>query len=247
MVGYKKFYNQKKKTYTKNTKFSKNNLYKNRSSKKQAGQIYKLNKKINNIEKKTKPEIHNLQWNVDLSHEFSTSNCNLGTASNLYTGLKGIMKGDLVRIQNIQFYGYLHSSLTYAEEGQGYLDSYCRLIIVQNKTLNQSFPSDILLTQAASGGLACINSPYMEGFSQTVKLLYDKVYHITPDNRSRTFKFTLKKMDNLKKTTISNTSQYTGDIKIYAYIWSKTGYIKPETFTTITCKLYSKINYVDED
>lgn len=87
------------------------------------------------------------------------------------------MKGELVRIQNIRIYGGFTSNLNEYPNYIKILSSYIRLIVLQNKTENQAFPGEPLLSRASTG-LSCIRSPYMSGFSQICNILYDRVYKI---------------------------------------------------------------------
>ena len=245
------FRKQYKRYYKKKAKFSKNNLYRNRSSKKQALQIYRLNRKINYIEKKTKPEISEDLFSTTLSSEFLEKNsAQLQYTNDLFKTLKSKMKGELIRLQNIRIYGGFTSNLNEYPVDFNTLSSYIRLIILQNKTENQAFPGEPLLSRASTG-LSCIRSPYMSGFSQSCRILYDRVYKIDSDTPEKTFSFNIKKMNNLRKLLYNNTSTYTGDIKIYAYMYSKTGLFDegsfPGTATNIKCNLNAKIVYIDEN
>ena len=245
------FRKQYKRFYKKKAKFSKNNLYRNRSSKKQALQIYRLNRKINYIEKKTKPEISEGIFSTTLSSEFLEKNsAQLQETTDLFKTLKTNMKGELVRLQNIRIYGGFTSNLNEYPKDFTILSSYIRLIVLQNKTENQTFPGEPLLSRASTG-LSCIRSPYMSGFSQTCRILYDRVYKIDHDTPEKTFSFNIKKMNNLRKLLYNNTATYTGDIKIYAYMYSKTGLFDegsfPGTSTVIKCNLNAKIVYIDEN
>lgn len=160
------------------------------------------------------------------------------------------MKGELVRIQNIRIYGGFTSNLNEYSKDFTILSSYIRLIVLQNKTENQAFPGEPLLSRASTG-LSCIRSPYMSGFSQTCNILYDRVYKIDNDTPEKTFSFNIKKMRNLRKLLYNSGTTYTGDIRIYAYMYCKIGLFDEGTFpgksTTIKCNLNAKIVYIDEN
>lgn len=80
-----------------NRKFSRFNTYRNRSSKAQAYQIYSLNRKINAIQKRTKPEIKIYQNN----YSFNASEYCGNLFGGCTTALDSIMQGKIARIQNI--------------------------------------------------------------------------------------------------------------------------------------------------
>lgn len=74
------------------------------------------------------------------------------------------MKDELVRIQNIRIYGGFTSNLNEYPNYIKILSSYIRLIVLQNKTENQVFPGEPLLSRASTG-LSCIRPPYVRFFA----------------------------------------------------------------------------------
>lgn len=86
----KKYYNRKRKNY----KFSKYNTYKHRSAKSQANQIYRLNKKVNNIYKSVKPDIQYFDTKpVDVSEPITTAKNGLIKYTTMFD-LEGWVNGD---------------------------------------------------------------------------------------------------------------------------------------------------------
>lgn len=86
-----------KRYYKKKSTFSKYNTYKNRSAKSQAYQIYQLNKKVNRIEAKTRPE-----FKTGRKDEFLTLNSYF-TGNQLWThGLAMITSADGVNLHDEQ-------------------------------------------------------------------------------------------------------------------------------------------------
>lgn len=67
----------------------------------------------------------------------------------------------------------------------------------------------------------------------------------------KTFSFNIKKMRNLRKLLYNSGTTYTGDIRIYAYMYCKIGLFdegtSPGKSTTIKCNLNAKIVYIDEN
>lgn len=105
-----------------------------------------LNRKINNIEKKTKPEIYEKLFSTTLSSEFLEKNsAQLQYTNDLFKEIKNNIKDELVRIQNIQIYGGFTSNLNEYSKDFTILSSYIRLIVLQNKTENQAFPGEPLI------------------------------------------------------------------------------------------------------
>lgn len=242
-MAYRKYntYYKKKYGYRKK-KFTKFNLYKNRSSKSQAYQIYNLNKKINMIEKKTKPEIKPDFINVfNLSNLTPAANAVLKRTYNF--DFSSVIKGNLLRLQNICLYGNFNAYDNNSSDTTTYT-TYLRLIIVQAKTGGQAPPTELLQNY---NDMTFTRSPLCQGFSQTVKLIYDKLYYITNDRNSRNIKVNLKKrLDNIRRRLVDNSDpanpvyEYDGNLYAYAYIGNTNG-------SKITFNLNSKIMYVDED
>lgn len=80
-----------------NKRFSRFNTYRNRSSKAQAYQIYSLNRKINAIQKRTKPEIKVYQNN----YSYGVSDYCGYIFGGCTTALDNMIAGKMARIQNI--------------------------------------------------------------------------------------------------------------------------------------------------
>lgn len=241
-MAYRKYntYYKKKYGYRKNyRKYSKFNLYKNRSSKSQAYQIYNLNKKINNIEKKTKPEVKPVnQLIFDLNQaQYAASTVHKITKKINFTD---IIQGNLLRLQNILLYGNLRATDSNNSDNIQIFTEYFRFMVVQTKTLGQVPPDELLLNY---NDMSFVRSPLNTGFSQTVKLIYDKVYVTNNTYNSRNCKINLKKLSNIRRKLISSDPveyQYEGDIYVYIYIGNTAS-----TYTNID--IQSKICYVEDD
>lgn len=230
MVFYKRYYKNTKKNFKnyKRTKFSKFNLYTHRSSKNQAKQIYNLNKKINKIEKLTKPEVDQRNGNI-LYSDVVLSAGNTAIKQTWTTSFSDML-GNLLRIQSFNVFGNINSSETSNFTG------YMRLVIVQQKNNNQDFPDDVLLYNS---DLSLVRSPYFKGFSQTVRLIYNKVYIINNDKNSANLNIKLNKLNNIRRFKVGDDWKYDGLIKVYAYFVSSKG-------ITITPTINFKLSYIDE-
>ena len=67
-MAYRKYYRGKK--YYRRRTLSTRNIYNKRSSKSQANQIYALNKKVNAIARRNRPDTH-IMTNGPISHQFT--------------------------------------------------------------------------------------------------------------------------------------------------------------------------------
>lgn len=154
-----------------------------------------------------------------------------------------IIKGNLLRLQNILLYGNFNAYDLIGADTESFT-AYLRLIVVQAKTGGQTPPDDILQN---SSDMTFTRSPFCQGFSQTVKLIYDKLYIINKVNNSRNIRVNLKKrLDNIRRRLVDNSDpenpvyQYDGNLFVFAYFGNTNG-------TRAAIKLNSKVMYVDED
>lgn len=230
MPYYRRSY---KKRFYKKKNFSKFNLYKNRSSKSQANQIYRLNKKINAIEKKTKPEIQPATDSIFNYSLVSTEQGNkvIKYSYMLFDALKLNYHGKLLRLQNIKLYGSFGSRC----DNDDYV-MYLRLVAVQSKTSKNLSDLSTPLFNDENVKSSIITCPLMSGFGRDYKLLCDKVYKVDGSNNSKLIKLNLNKLKNLY---MDQNGDYTGDVKIFAFIYSS-------DIASYTLQLRTKYFYVDE-
>lgn len=87
------------------------NTYRYRSSKAQANQIYRINRKVNNIEKRTKPEIKIAQN----TYNFSMSEYCGEIFGGLTTLIHNSIKGRIARIQDVHGWFNIWKSPSVAE------------------------------------------------------------------------------------------------------------------------------------
>lgn len=139
----------RRKRYTKKT-FSKSNLYKHKSPKSQALQIYKLNKKVNSIERLTKPEIKPFKFHVE-SIEFINGTAVGPNASIMteYHGMRTVYENVLLNSNN---------------EGYINLGDDDKLLRLQSLNLNVEFGNrdfgNLLIKDTASNMSYYYQNPY---------------------------------------------------------------------------------------
>lgn len=205
MAGYKR--NYKKRNYKKNSKkktFSRFNTYKNRSAKSQAYQIYKLNKKVNYINKKNSPEIHNWQC-VPQDHQFNNMNtlnthqCNL-VATTRYGYIDGnfgqqnyiwdFVGDQQFNCKRIKIWGTVHKELDTTIDKYGFNGPlFVRLAVVQARGSKVIDVSDYIASNQTTGDMSQIFNPVQKGLTKDWVILYDHVYKSCRDD---TYMFNFK-------------------------------------------------------
>nr|QXN75464.1 MAG: capsid protein [Virus sp.] len=181
---YKRTYRRnyrRRANYTPRKRFTRYNLYKNRSSTAQANQLYRLNKKVNAIEYKTKPEVK-IAKNMN---EFSFGNlCSYAFGSPTGATFLNSIKGNLCRLQDATFYFSLYLS---PNATQINLTATVRIVIYQYKEsrmINETAPENVFNITAAERAetndtlrkgyyTKAINGPLAEGISAKYKVLRD--------------------------------------------------------------------------
>lgn len=210
MPGYKRrYYNKGRKNYRrKNKTFTRFNTYKNRSSKAQAYQIYKLNKKVDYINKKNAPEIHSWQC-VPQAHDFETQavlnthQCNL-----IATTRYGYIDGDFSQqkyiwdfigdnqfnCRRIKIWGTVLKNTTAAVDKFGFNGPlFVRLAVVQARGSKVVDISDYIASSQTHGDMSQIFNPVQRGFTKDWVILYDHIYKTcNDDNYMINFKISLK-------------------------------------------------------
>lgn len=197
---YKKNYYKRK--YNK-YKFTKYNTYKNRSSKAQANQIFTLNKKIKNLETKTKPEMKEYTpndyllspadkqttinvWNTiqtynataDLSEKIDASTCRFS---------KIIFNGVLERVNNTKLEG---NSLGTQQFDTFKYSCYVRLAVLYLPTEKAYTPAadeffeqmQPMTSVTETYGPSGFKAPLKKGCGSICKILKVKRYKITQTN-----------------------------------------------------------------
>lgn len=239
--GYKRRY--------KKFRFSKFNTYKNRSSKSQAYQIYQLNKKINRIEAKTKPEFktgrkdefltlnsyftNNQLWTHGLSMITSADGVNLHD--------EAIQKGLFCRLCGLTIWGNVERVNVNATHTSGFL----RLMIFQFRQARQDSLSmdDIFLGYNEQDmNSSIMKEPFKDHISASVKIIANKVYKINNnDIHNVPFKISIPGYKLLNFAENSTEPIAKGDILICAVL----GQDKATDGVAYRMKLSGKLCYTD--
>ena len=206
MPGYRrKYYKRygKKKSYNKKRTFSRFNTYKNRSSKAQAYQIYKLNKKVNYINRKNSPEVHNWQC-VPQDHTFTSMNTlNFHQCNLIATTRYGYVDGEFstqryiwdfvdnqFNCRRIKIWGTVHKELDTSYDKYGFNGpAFVRLAVVQARGSKVIDISDYIASNQTTGDMSQIFNPVQRGLTKDWVILYDHVYKSARDD---TYMFNFK-------------------------------------------------------
>lgn len=218
--GYGRRYRYKK------TTFSKFNTYKNRSAKSQAYQIYALNKKVNRIEAKTKPEFKtgrrdafltlnsnhtaSTLWNHGLAMVTSTDGINLHDES--------IQKGLFCRICGLTVWGNIERVDVNATHTAGFV----RLIIVQFRQCRQDSLTmgDIFSGyQEATMTSTIMKEPFKDHIGASVKIIANKLYKLNNNDINNVpFKISIPARRLLNFAENSTEPVAKGDILVIAIL-----------------------------
>lgn len=163
-------------------KFSRYNTYRNRSSKAQASQIYALNRKINRIQRLTRPEtrIRNGTLTDIISGGASVFDITplVSRTEDPDTGVTtGDFNGNFARLNSLTYYGsaVLSAPITNALQPRQF-----RVVIVQTKTTRSDdiAAGDVLRTDTEDGPII-INGPLSDGTGRICNVLSDKKYTLS--------------------------------------------------------------------
>lgn len=222
---YTRRYNRRTGVY-KRKGYSMYKLYKNRSSAAQSRQIYGLNKKLERIQRLTKPEINiaplvsrSLSSNLGIP-VFSGSNVkyfdpvqltNLISADATAQGGYARLEGRFARIQNITIKGtfsYLNAVDVTDVQRQ---PAYARIVIFQTKTTrgDQLTVNDVFTTSTTGtvsdstgsegsllGNYSLMRAPLALGLARKAKVISDKLYMISDTKQAIMIKTKLKYVRN---------------------------------------------------
>lgn len=194
MPYYKRRYNKRR--YNRKYKFSKYNTYKNRSAKSQANQIYTLNKKINTIERKTRPElIQHLNPAYQATVQFETLSNNwyttAGQAHFTPASWETDVKDKMCRINKLIVYGVLEREA--GTEGTIDEHSSClvRMAILQTKQEKSTLLTPSYFFANTEGTLD-YKAPLLKGSSAEDRILGVYNFDLVREYRNmKTFKITL--------------------------------------------------------
>lgn len=205
---YKRYY--KKKTYRRYNKLRKGYIFGRKSAKSQAKQIYALNKKINRIEYKTKPET--IIKECPFVNQLFTTDGNLGSYSvkewhnrvYLYeeklfkdTGCNYEIKGKMLRPYNISISGLFENKNHNVElAGKVYtppLTGYLRFVVCKLTGGNQGkMPDNVCKSYGQTPDIGLIMGPLASNISASCKIIKNKVIKIDNVKDNRMFKIKIK-------------------------------------------------------
>lgn len=217
-MAYRRRHGKRRNYHRRRYAFTRFNTYRKRSAKAQAYQIYRLNKKINTIERKTKPEIKTL---------FSTYNFNVGdycnyTFGSLTRGQGLDFDGRLLRMQNINawFVLYKDPGLVGINSDVINFTATCRVVVYQLREATStilSTPDQVFnLTQEErelannlarkNAWMKAIYGPLKEGISARIKILRDFRISLSPTRHrsARLIKLYNKQIGNIERSSAAN-------------------------------------------
>lgn len=259
--AYRNFRRYRRKYAPKRT-FSSLSLYKKRTSKAQAYQIYRLNKKINRIQSRTKPEVKiaplvqgsfttPTNANTSRSSGYVMTNFVGEEATEIPAGYVKI-NGRLARMQSMKITG----TFAYTKNLTSNLDMqrmpcYLRIVIVQLRAArtDEIRTDDIwtLTTEPAGAGTALseygkMRAPLATGLARKAKVLSDKKYMISDTRQSVDIKTKLKFIRNWYSAPSEIHAK--GEIVMFSQILNVIGNVEGDpnqaTFTFV-----SKLAYTD--
>lgn len=210
----------RKRSYRKKT-LRKGNIFKNKSAKSQAKQIYALNKKINYIERKTKPET--LVKQCVFVNQLFTTDGNVGSyglaewharyflyedklfAAQPLGGTGYTMVGTLLRPYNITISGLFENKNHTAEIGGKVYDSipmtgYLRFIVARLSGGNQGrYPAQITKPYGNTPDIGLICGPLIDDVSASMKIIKHKIIKIDSQRDTRMFKIKIRNPGTYRK------------------------------------------------
>lgn len=248
----------KKKFYKKRT-FSRFNTYRHRSSKAQAYQIYKLNKKLNYVYKMNKPEI---QIYTDDTNNNGTPHFDINLTTSEVQGYKtgitevitknnGCFNGHYARIKDVTITGTLEYIGNPNETAQTQICGL-RLIFFRLKADTYDPPSrtDVMKVVYNKPNNYYLNSPLEPGFSTRYKLVKDFRTVLTPTSGpTKSFKITFKyPYALLSKSKLESTGSYSFSKNSLwcVYYICRAGTYTGSSVDTFSYNGYLKFAYTDD-
>lgn len=196
-----------KKRYRKKT-LKKSNIFSKKSAKSQARQIYALNKKVNRLEYKTKPEI--ITQSCPFVNRVFTTDGNLGSYSvkeyhtrvylyeeKLFGECNYDIKGKLLRPYNITITGLFENKNHNVEMSEKIytppLNGYLRFVVCKLNGGNQGkYPSNICKSYGETPDIGLINGPLIDDITASLKIVKNKVIKIDNVKDNRMFKIKIR-------------------------------------------------------
>lgn len=249
---YKRSYKSRR-SYKKKTSFSKYNTFRYRSSKAQANQIYRLNRKINYVYKMSKPETQIYQSDVSPIYNEVVADTLRGRSFALHRCIDqslGVFRGKTARIKNVVFTGSFNFVGNPAETEQEAVGCL-RLIFFRLRTEKWNFPSilDVLPSDITNySNEYFMKCPLAQGFSK-FKLVGDYKFYLQPKISSNKFinikikyPYLLRRGDNLQGGE-ANLSYPKNSLFCVSYI-SRVG--QSSSIDCFDTELFMKVAFTDD-
>lgn len=201
----------KKRGYRRNRKYNRrfrySRLIRNRSSISQAGQIASLNKRINGVYRKLKPDTNVFTTdsftkvfdNSVYSNTYYSSDITCLQFKNQQGQTFDFTLGDTRKLYNVRFFGNFEYTDNYVVQPQIDHQRTCmaRIIIAQRiqGTANKAVINDIVNLDNTGAGyeLNCLK-PLKDNVTDYVRILYDRAYTFSDQRPIRTFNINLRKL-----------------------------------------------------
>lgn len=211
-MPYKKYvkkWSKRKSTYSKKRKY-----FKNRSSKSQAGQLYRLDKKVRRISKGLQGEKHTYyvsNGGTDYFQNWSTAT-DINTVKNATVSCLTLRSGIL--------YAYIHSTTvyvnfrllqpnTYSATESGTSTVFARLIFCRMKSATGSPPTPQQIFGSRTDQMTVFNGPLQEDITNAWVILKDVKIKLTADYPSYNRKFKFRIYKKWEDTATGNVDENT--------------------------------------
>ena len=242
-------------------------LYKSRSSAAQSRQIYGLNRKINRIERMTKPEIKI----APLVQQSITDTTEAGTLVNgvrIFPGFNltnllgdtdatvpgyARLDGKFARLQNITMKGVFTYNISDSTSDQQRMVGYMRIVLVQTKTTRDDTPpyNTIFSTNVnpdstgttALTSFSMIRAPLKSGSSRVVKILSDKTYMLSDTRQAVNIKTKLRYLRNWYINAIDDRPK--GQVYMYVMLYNQDTTAGADNVSHVAFNFVSKCVYTD--
>lgn len=222
------------------------------SARSQANQIYSLKRRINAIQRRTKPEIKIWQLNGDT---ITPSGTTAGSASQITTYEPSISQwhstidGSFARLLSYTVY----FSARYTAYAANTIPVTFRVVVIQTRATRSEAiaPNDVFngTNLPATGitdanALNALNGPLATGLARTAKVLYDKKYYLSYQRPQILSTIKLNKLLNYYKVPSGNAGDGTeqigkGIIQVFVLAYN------PGNVTTYTYDVNTKLAYTD--
>nr|WDW25913.1 MAG: putative capsid protein [Canine stool-associated circular virus] len=240
--------------YRKRRTLSNYNVATRTSARSQAKQIYALNRKVNYIQRMTKPEIklfrtENINYTTTSASTPSYIACFRPFANNW------TIDGSFCRLHDMTLYATIQTKPV--AQGQTFIDAApisVRFVMVQTRAsrgdfinfddvfYNSTIESNENQMITANQGLTNISAPFADGFARIGKVYYDRTYKVNNDNPLKVVKMKYKRLLNYYKPDDEPVAK--GDINVFTIIYCPT--MTPTTaIPSYSVNLSSKIAYTD--